>query len=422
MKNLFILIVFMQTLFAVDAQLDIVRKNSIVPKIVVVVANKSKNLRLANNIKRLLEKDLSVSGHFELKKSNYKIDSINSNINYLSKDISNTDLYVALEIVKNTNKKIVLNVKVFDLNKQDSILSKSYAITNSNRYPFLSHKIAIDINDKLNAPSIAWMDRFVIFSRYSSPKKSEIIVADYTLSYQKIVVKGGLNIFPKWADEGQNSFYYTSYDKRFPTLIKQNLYTSKSKQILSSPGMMVCSDVSYNSSKIVVTMAPQGQPDVYIYDTRTKIKTKVTNYSGIDVGGSFVENETKVIFISNRLGKPNIFSKKIAQRGVDRMVYHGKNNSQVSTFNNYIVYSSRESNNEFGSNTFNLYLISTQSDMIRRLTINGANKFPKFSNDGESILFTKRYRGYSYLGIVRLNHDKSFLFKLKTGKLQSIDW
>jgi TolB protein len=37
-------------------------------------------------------------------------------------------------------------------------------------------------------------------------------------------------------------------------------------------------------------------------------------------------------------------------------------------------------------------------------------------------LFIKNYKGKSYLGIIRLNYNKSFLFPLKSGKLQSIDW
>ena len=43
-----------------------------------------------------------------------------------------------------------------------------------------------------------------------------------------------------------------------------------------------------------------------------------------------------------------------------------------------------ESDNEFGSNVFNLYLMSTKSDYVRRLTTNGRNQFPKFSSNGES--------------------------------------
>ena len=416
---LFILIIT-QYIYAVDAELDIIRKNSIIPKITVNIVNTSINMKLANQIKRLLEKDLEISNHFQVKTNKKQINTMKSNIAFLNN--GKFDLILLLNIVKGSNKNIIMEAKLVDFNKKDIILNKKYIISNTNRYPFLSHKIAININDTLKAPSIKWMDKFVIFSRYTSAKKSEIVVSDYSLTYQKIVVRGGLNIFPKWANKEQSTFYYTSYAGRFPTLIKQNLYTSTSKEIISSQGMLVCSDVNYETNEILLTMAPEGQPDIYLYNTKTKTKKRITTYSGIDVGGSFINDDKSIIFISDRLGKANIFSKKIDQRGVERMVYHGKNNSQATTHDNYIVYSSRENNNEFGWNTFNLYLISTKNDMIRRLTAKGANKFPKYSSDGESILFTKNYKNKSYLGIIRLNYNKSFLFELKTGKLQSIDW
>jgi len=419
-KIILLNILLFQYLYAVDAQLDIIRKNTIIPKISISIVNTSRSKKLANKIKILLEKDLEISNHFIVESNKLNIRTINDNISFMN--TKKLDLLLLLNIENNNNKNIVLNVKFFDLNKKDVILNKKYIISNINRYPFLSHKIAININDILKAPSIKWMDRFVIFSRYTASRKSEIVVSDYSLTYQKVVVKGGLNIFPKWANKEQTSFYYTNYTNRFPTLMKQNLYTSKSIEIISSPGMLVCSDVDYKSNKILLTMAPNGQSDIYLYDTKSKTKRRLTKYSGIDVGGNFIDNKKGIIFVSDRLGKANIFSKKINDRGVERMVYHGKNNSQASTHNNYIVYSSRENNNEFGYNTFNLYLISTQNDLIRRLTLKGANKFPKFSNDGESILFTKNYKNKSYLGIIRLNYNKSFLFKLKVGKLQSIDW
>ena len=419
-KTVILYILIFEYLYAVDAQLDIVRKNMIIPKISVNIVSTSIKKNLAKKIKVLLENDLEISNHFIVEPNNFNINNISENITFFNK--SKLDLLLLLNIEKSTNKNIMINVRFIDFNKKETILNKKYIISNTNRYPFLSHKIAININDILKAPSIKWMDRFVIFSRYTGAKKSEIVVSDYSLTYQKIVVKGGLNIFPKWANKDQSSFYYTSYSNTYPTLIKQNLYTSISNKIISSAGMLVCSDVDYKSNKILLTMAPNGQADIYQYDTKTKIKQRLTSYSGIDVGGNFINNSKSIIFVSDRLGKANIFSKEINSRGVERMVYHGKNNSQASTYENYIVYSSREKNNEFSYNTFNLYLISTKNDLLRRLTLKGSNKFPKFSNDGESILFTKNYKNKSYLGIIRLNHNKSFLFKLKVGKLQSIDW
>jgi TolB protein len=94
----------------------------------------------------------------------------------------------------------------------------------------------------------------------------------------------------------------------------------------------------------------------------------------------------------------------------------------VSAIKNFVVYSSRESDNEFGRNTFNLHLISTKSDYIRRLTASGMNQFPKFSSDGESIIFIKHQDNESALGIIRLNANKEFITPIKVNKIQSIDW
>jgi TolB protein len=66
--------------------------------------------------------------------------------------------------------------------------------------------------------------------------------------------------------------------------------------------------------------------------------------------------------------------------------------------------------------------MSTKSDYLKRLTASGSNQFPKFSPDGESIIFLKTVRDRSSIGIIRLNHDKSYLFPLENGKIQSIDW
>lgn len=186
--------------------------------------------------------------------------------------------------------------------------------------------------------------------------------------------------------------------------------------------MMVCSDVSRDGTKLLVTMAPNDQPDIYLMDLKNHTKKRLTSYRGIDVSGNFVDNEQKMVFISERLGYPNIFAKSISGGSVEQMVYHGKNNSSCSTFGKYIVYSSRERISSFGNSTFNLYLISTETDYIRKLTTSGKNIFPRFGDDGETILFIKYLKNETALGVLRLNANKSFLFPLHAGKIQSIDW
>lgn len=420
-KQILLWLVFASYLFALDATMEIIKNKSTLPTISYAISTDTRiEDNLDNKVLTLVKKDLLVSGHFN-NNDIHVANNYDQIADYKTLQTKGVDLYLVLQLKKNIEGGIVVNTKLYDVNLNNLVLSKSYATNASVRYAFLSHKIAIDINNYLKAPSIDWMDKFIIFSRYLDSKTSEIVVSDYTLTYQKVVVKGGLNIFPKWANKEQSEFYFTTYNYERPTLVKQNLYTTKAEKILSSDGMIVCSDVSSDGSKLVVTMAPNSQPDIYVYDTINKLKTRITQYNGIDVGGSFVENDSKIVFVSDRLKYPNIFVKKIGQRGVERLVYHGRNNSQCSTHGDYIVYASRETDNEFGDNVFNLYLMSTYSDYVRRLTTNGRNQFPKFSSNGESILFIKNDTK-SYLGIIRLNYNKSFLFPLKSGKLQSIDW
>ena len=344
--------------------------------------------------------------------------------NFILRGISKTSNNNTLNLlcnVKEVGPGLYAEVTLQD-SKNNLIYKKQYNTSDKSRYPFVAHNIVVDLNNYFKLPSVNWMKRYIIFSRYIGSGKSQIVISDYTLNYKKVMVSGGLNLFPKWANKNQTAFYYTSYNDRLPTLYKVDIYSGTKTPIISSPGMIVCSDVSDDGRKLLLTMAPDDQPDIYLYDVNSAQKRRLTFFKGIDVGGNFVDDGATIVFISDRLGYPNIFSKPLNGGKVSQMVYHGKNNSSCSTYGKYIVYSSRETNNPFGDNVFNLYLISTQTDSIRKLTQTGKNMYPRFGANGESIIFIKHMGRKSALGVLRLNANRSFLFPLNVGKIQSIDW
>ena len=194
-----------------------------------------------------------------------------------------------------------------------------------------------------------------------------------------------------------------------------NIYTGKLTKILSSQGMLRVSDVRGND--ILLTLAPEGNPDVYLLKGKNLIK--ITKYKGIDVNGKFWGD--KIAFISDRYGMPYVFAKDTKSGIVTRVLYHGKNQVGMDTFNNKMVISSRETNNAFSKNTFNLFLVNRDDDSLKRLTFGGQNMFPNFSVDGNSIMFIKRENFFSKIGIIRLKENKIFYYKLPK-ILQSFDW
>lgn len=406
--RLLLILLFSLNLFAVDATMKIEKDVEDRAHIGLVDGSNSVNHTFFNT----LQSDLKISGHFLADKKHHTgafdgtlIDPSLKRNEYILK-------YRLAQQGGNT-----LKIRLIKAADGREIFHKTYGIPNPSKIPFLAHKAIADVNHALHYPDISWMNRYVIFSRYIKSGESEVVLADYTFGYQKVIIKGGLNLFPKWADGQQHSFYYSSYKGLMPTLYKIDIYTGKKRKIISSEGMLVCSDVSKDGSRLLLTMAPHGQADIYEYSLNSGNKTRITHFNGIDVSGKYVDDESRIIFISNRLGYANIFKKPIHSSAVSQIVYHGRNNNGVDAYRDSIVYSSRE-----GRGSFNLYLASSFGSSTRPLTSTGKNQFPRFSSDGSVIQYIKHYGRGSSIGYSNLQSHQSLLFPLSGHKIQSIDW
>jgi len=402
--------------FAEDATIEVIKKVETLPSLAVEDASVNYDDIFKLKVFKSLIADLNVISIFNVDRHHVLTNYSDSSVSVVNNDMNYVLRY---KMLQNDNKSLAISMKLY--RDKEVVFNKDYKISRENIYMFLTHTMAYDINKFMGESSVEWMKRKVVFSKIVGPRKSEIVVSDYTLTYQQVVIKGGFNVFPKWADKTQKSFYFSSLDGRKPTLKLLDFKTSKIKTIASSDGMMICSDVSLDGKNLLLTMAKDGQPDIFTYNVDSKKFHKQTYYRGIDVGGHF-KGKDSIVFISNRLGYPNVFSKKMGTKEVEQMVYYGKSNSACSANGQYIVYKARESSNVFSKNSFNLHLVSTKTDFIRRLTATGINEFPEFSDDGDAIIFIKNYKAQSSIGIIRLNHNKNFLFPLKHGKLQAMDW
>ncbi len=386
-----------------DQTIEIVKKVTPTVSIHVSVDSAPAVDSLKLKMLKMLQADLKVVGIFKVEERHDAKTDYLAKV-YLEKE---SNFIKAKFLIKDSSQKIIFN-RTYNLAKED-------------RYPFLCHKFAIEFAEKFGIKDVAWMERLILFTKTVRSGQTQIFISDYSLTFKKPVVTGGINIFPKWADANQESFYYTKYEDR-PTLYRLNLYTGQKTKIISSDGMLVASDVSKDGKRLLVTMAVNGQPDIFEIDLERKTQKRLTIYKGIDVNGKYIEDEKSFVFVSDRFGYPEIFKGRVGSNFVEQLVFKGRNNNYVDGFKDYVLFVSRDSDSEFGKNTFNVYLISTKTEYIRQLTSIGQNFFPRFSGDGNTIIYIKELRNESALGIIRLNQNKSFEFPLKRGKFQSIDW
>ena len=411
MRYLLFIMLFVVTIFSkepdavlkIEKSVDNRAKVSIFP---------SKNSYKANLATKLFASDLKVSGHFAVQKKGEKIDynTLPVNIN------SNSEYTILYDLQRDAKGGATLDVKLFYGNPKKQVLRKNYSVSRLEKTPFLIHKAVSDINNYAKFQPIDWINRYVVLARYIGAKQTEILLADYTFTYKKVIIKGGLNLFPKWVDKNQRELFYSNYnDKENLKLIKYNIYTGKKSVVLKGKGMLACSDVSKDGSKLLLTMAPKTEADIYLY-SGGNLK-QLTKFSGIDVSGKFADNEQSVVFVSNRLGSPNIFKMPITGGAVKKIVFHGTNNGSCDAHNTQVVYSSKE-----GRGVFNIYLTDTNGSQTRPLTSGGVNQFPRFSYDGNVVMYIKRTHSGNSIGFINISANISELFNMGVSKIQSIDW
>ncbi|MFZ2891285.1 Tol-Pal system protein TolB [Sulfuricurvum sp.] len=402
-------------LFAVDATFVVDKKEDSFP-ILAIEDSSPQTTDMSQNFSQMLVEDMKVVSLFSVDKSYALAEFDATSPAPVHKE---TQYLLRYRLVNDGAGGVKADVKL--LQDGNTFFIKSYVLKQSEMLVFLSHAVAYDINAKLGGSPIDWIKRKVLFVRLTSPRHSEIVASDYTLSYQRVILKGGMYGFAKWANREQTDFYYTSLSDFKPTIYKMNLVGGNKQKIISSDGMAVCSDVSDDAKRLLLTLAPNGQPDIYLYETVSDNKTRITDYSGIDVNGQFM-GDGSIAFVSNRFGYPNIFSTRLNSSAVTQLVYQGKSNSSLSSYKNFLVYKARENSAGYGGNAFNLHLLSLNSGSIKRLTASGENDFPRFSPDGEAILYIKQEGSRSSIGVIRFGVDKNFAFPLKIGRIQSIDW
>ncbi|OYZ61656.1 MAG: hypothetical protein B7Y17_04805, partial [Sulfuricurvum sp. 24-42-5] len=302
MRFLIILLLCSFSLWGADATLEVTKNVGALPRLAIEdgsAASSETGLRFH----KMLSADMNVVSLFNVD-DRYAVQSFD---HPMPSAIHKDSAYILrYRLVADGSGGYRTDVKLLQNNLE--LFNKIYYLKQSEMLVFLAHSIAYDINAKMGGGPLEWMKRKVLFVRLSGPRRSDIVAADYTLSYQKVVLSGGMYGFAKWANHEQTDFYYTSLSDFHPTIYKVNLATGNKSAVISSDGMAVCSDVSEDGNRLLLTLAPSGQPDIYLYDIRTKNKTRLTDYSGIDVSGQFM-GEDRIAFVSNRMGSPNIFSK-----------------------------------------------------------------------------------------------------------------
>ena len=149
--------------------------------------------------------------------------------------------------------------------------------------------------------------------------------------------------------------------------------------------------VSFSSSK-------DGSSEIYILDPFRKKLRKITKSYGIDVSPAFSPDGTKLAFVSDMGGSPQVYIMDLAVKGrPKRLTFDGNYNTSPawSPDGRAIAYVGRVN----GKNQ--IYVVKFDGTDLRQLTYAGNNEGPSFSPDGYFIAFDSDREGMRGIFIMR---------------------
>ncbi|SVE12384.1 uncharacterized protein METZ01_LOCUS465238, partial [marine metagenome] len=102
-----------------------------------------------------------------------------------------------------------------------------------------------------------------------------------------------------------------------------NINTGRQEVLGDFPGMTFAPRFSPDGNKVIMSMARNGNSDIYVMDLRTRIVEKLTKHSAIETAPSYSPDGKRITFESDRSGRQQIYIMDAVPGGKEQRISFG---------------------------------------------------------------------------------------------------
>ena len=114
---------------------------------------------------------------------------------------------------------------------------------------------------------------------------------------------------------------YLSYFRNMPRVYLLNIETGKQEVVGDFPGMTFAPRFSPDGKKIIMSLAKDGNSEIWVRDLETNIQEKLTDHPSIDTSPSYSPDGKFITFNSDRSGYQQIYVMKSDGSKVKRISF-----------------------------------------------------------------------------------------------------
>ena len=352
--------------------------------------------RLAQSLDTIIHDGLDFTGLFTMISPPLNVKSSNSGehavLNFGALDSIGAAVYAG-GAVTNTSGTISLDMEVYDTAGAKLLLKKTYN-GKPQQLRAIGHAFCADLVELLTGKKSIFGSKIVFVSNKSGFK--EIYECDFDgHELRQLTTSHSISLTPALSPDGRY-LAYTDFSSGRPALsIKDRsdgkLSTINKSGISIDPGWR-------NSREVATTLSFEGDQEIYLIKADGSISRRLTSSKGIDLSPSFSPDGSKMAYVSDRNGLPQIFIEDLQSGQVNRLTFSGRYNTQPSwsPAGDKIAYTTWESGSEI-----NIFTTGIDGSGLQQLTeSSGENESPSWSPDGRMIVFTSNRQGSKKLYIM----------------------
>ena len=258
-------------------------------------------------------------------------------------------------------------------------------ITTLDNWRRISHMISDKVYERLTGER-GYFDTRILYVSESGPKNQRIkklAIMDQDGANHRHLTSGKELVLTPRFNPTKQEITYLSYFKNLPWVYLLNIETGNQEVVGDFPGMTFAPRFSPDGSKIIMSLAKDGNSDIYVMDLKSRVVTRLTTNSAIDTSPSYSPDGKKITFNSDRGGSQQIYV----------MDNDGRNQKRISNKGgNYAtpVWSPRGDLIAFTKNFKGSYAIGvmrTNGEGERLLTENWYQEAPSWSPNGRVLTF-----------------------------------
>src|SRR5699024_5997820 len=255
-----------------------------------------------------------------------------------------------------------------------------------------AHALANLVYEQLTGEKGYFLSRiaYVAVTDNGGAGRYELVVADFDGHNPATIYSSPDPVMsPAWSPNGKY-IAYVAFDvnRGLATMRVHEVSTGVVPEISSRQCISGAPAWSPDGSRIAMTLSYEGNPDIYIYDLRSKQPTKFTHDSAIDTEATWSPDGRYIAFTSDRGGQPQIYRKAVSGGQAERLTFTGRSSQDA-------VYAPNGEQLAFvdkGPNGYRIAIKDLDSGDVRVVTNGPLDESPDFAPNGQTIIYATQGR------------------------------